>query len=810
MRRLSLSFIILVCGLFVVSPTAQHVGLIGRGIPQQGAGGGGGGSVPGAPLNLSVQQAGDTDLSVAWDRADDTDTSIVLERAPDSAGSPGAFVAMTALETHANVYEDSSLDPSTKYWYQVKAVNGSGASSYSSSVSATTSAFAGSSTPTITTLTATVNSAWRITLTWTDPADQPGSSPRYIIERSSDGVSYQPITSPYCLGAGLAETFIDYPLSVNSTYRYRIRKVNNTTYGPYTYSASVTTSTLGSSPNIPSAVVATVNSATATTITWTDASSGAATYQIETATMPGDGFLLDASFSQIAETVAGATSYALSTTANTPIFARVRAHQSGLESEYAKPFIVRPASTGTGGTTYDIGPGQARTHIADLDWTTLGPGDTVNIHYATYPEKLAITRRGTAAAPITVNCLPDGSGNKPIITGLSATTGSQFAISHTFEDLAVLHVGKLSGDPTSHEAGYVTINGCDIENAYQGNSPNTYTRADGSTGTYIEGVACIYFGRGDHITLHNNDIHGCSNGVFGAAGEDETRALSDIVFDGNYNHGNGTVGGFSEHASYMEGQRITYQFNHYGPLRSGAFGAGIKDRSSGVVVRYNYLEGGTVRLELPESQNAFYVSYVDPADHVSYVYGNVLSTTDADVTGFLVDYSGDSGLPWEYRKGTLYAAYNTFVVRYQQSTQFRVIYFRLRDDPSTQLAGTFDVRDNVGVDLADSGTNPESYLVEKDGRVWLGKNWFSPYNGDVRVAGGTGVVTGQGNLLSAVGNAPSFTSITTGDYRPSSSPFTGQTPTPLPGSFPSTINLEYVMHVQSQARAALTTLGYYQ
>lgn len=754
--------------------------------------------------------AGDTDVSVAWDRADDTDTAIVLERAPDAAGLPGTYKPIT-LEQHGNVYPDSSLNPATTYWYRVKASNASGSSSYSSAASVTTEAFAGSSTPTIVSVTATADSAWQITLTWTNPADQAGGATIYLIERSTDGAFYTPVKVQACGSVAASETYVDTPLSPNTTYYYRIRKVNNTTYGPYTYSNSATTSTLGSFPALPIGLTALVNSATSTTLSWTDTNSGGATYKIDKATIPGGGTPATATFSEVTETAAGATSYALVTVANTPLYIRVRPKQGGNTSAYTAVLTVRPASTGTGGSTYEIGPGKTYTTLGGLDWSTLGPGDLVKIYYATYAEKIAITRRGTAASPIRILGIADGSGNLPIITGLSATTNSQFVIGTTFEDLSLIHVGKLSADAAGHQAGYVTIEGLDLEFTSQENSPATYTRAAGGGGTYQSGASAVYFGRGDHITVLNCDLHDNSNGMFGASNEDTTRELQDITVEGNYFHGNGTTGSFLEHHAYLECQRVTYQYNRFGPQRAGALGTAIKDRSAGTTIRYNYIDGGAARIDLPEAQNSFAVTFVDPAYRTTYIYGNVI-TTGSDVSAFPLHYGGDSAaFDYEYRKGICYVASNTYVVRYNQSDSFRVVLFRLKQDGGSK-AGIFDVRNTVVVVDADSGTDPESYLVEKNGRVhFTGPSWISPYTGAVRTAGGTGIVTGTTHLLNAAGNAHALTSITTGDYRPSgSSPFINQTPAALPGSFPTAVNRQYVMHQTSAARSTTNDLGYFE
>ena len=62
--------------------------------------------------------------------------------------------------------------------------------------------------------------------------------------------------------------------------------------------------------------------------------------------------------------------------------------------------------------------------IADVPWATLGPGDTVRIHWRPepYKEKWVICRQGTAELPITVIGVPGSNGELPVIDGVGAVT----------------------------------------------------------------------------------------------------------------------------------------------------------------------------------------------------------------------------------------------------------------------------------------------------------------------------------------------------------------------------------------------------
>ena len=64
-----------------------------------------------------------------------------------------------------------------------------------------------------------------------------------------------------------------------------------------------------------------------------------------------------------------------------------------------------------------------------------------------------------------------------------------------------------------------------------------------------------------------------------------------------------------------------YQFNRYGPLRPGALGAGLKDRSVGTVIRGNWIEGGLHQLQLPEAQNQADLAVALPVFLPMYLLG---------------------------------------------------------------------------------------------------------------------------------------------------------------------------------------------
>ena len=63
-------------------------------------------------------------------------------------------------------------------------------------------------------------------------------------------------------------------------------------------------------------------------------------------------------------------------------------------------------------------------------------------------------------------------------------------------------------------------------------------------------------------------------------------------------------GNLFHHNSYTAAIGITFEYNRYGPLLAGAGGNNLKDRSAGMVARYNWIEGGNRQLDLVDAEDS--------------------------------------------------------------------------------------------------------------------------------------------------------------------------------------------------------------
>ena len=248
--------------------------------------------------------------------------------------------------------------------------------------------------------------------------------------------------------------------------------------------------------------------------------------------------------------------------------------------------------------TYEVGTGKAYATPSAVPWESLQPGDLVLIYWQAtpYKDKWVICRQGTAAAPIVVRGVAGPGGERPVIDGNGAVT--RLALDYWGEQRAVIKIGGASipADtmPKLHRRSRDSTSGARVR-------PTPSPTTAGNAASYVNNAAAVWIEKGEHIIVRNNVLHDAGNGLFVSSAE--PNISRDILVEGNYIYDNGNVSSIYEHNTYTEALGITYQFNRFGPLRSGAGGNNLKDRSAGLVVRYNWIEGGNRQLDLVETDS---------------------------------------------------------------------------------------------------------------------------------------------------------------------------------------------------------------
>ena len=352
---------------------------------------------------------------------------------------------------------------------------------------------------------------------------------------------------------------------------------------------------------------------------------------------------------------------------------------------------------------YHIGPGQPLATIGEAPWDNLQAGDRIFIHWKSTPyfEKWVINANGTEQARIEVIGVSGPNGEKPVISGEGAIT--PMYLDYWNEERSLIKIGG-SSTPADGLPSYITIENLELRSARPAYS---FTNDNGQLGTYSSNAASIHVEKGEHLIIRDCIIHDSGNGIFiGAAGG----ATKDILIANNYIYDNGIEGSFFEHNTYTEAFGITYEYNRFGPLRMGATGNNLKDRSAGLIVRYNWIESGNRQLDLVESGSA--ALYEDPIYATTYVYGNILIEPDGAGNSQILHYGGDSGETNRYRKGDLFFYNNTVVSTRNSNTTLARL--------STQEE-TMHAFNNV-IYTANSGNTLA--MINSSGTLNLDYNWI--------------------------------------------------------------------------------------
>lgn len=445
-------------------------------------------------------------------------------------------------------------------------------------------------------------------------------------------------------------------------------------------------------------------------------------------------------------------------------------------------FVFLFATISIDAAVYEVKPNTPLDTIAEVPWATLQPGDMVLIHWRStpYKEKWVICRQGTASQPITVRGVPNASGELPIIDGNGATTPTN--LNFPGDTRSVIKIG-YANVPADTMPKYIIIENLDIRSAH----PNyQFTDEFGATGTYSSAASSIYVEKGENITVRNNIIHDSANGFF-VASSDETVSRN-LLVEGNYIFGNGISGSTQQHNNYTAAIGITFQYNRFGPLRAGALGNALKDRSAGLVVRYNWIESGNRQLDLVEAEDSVQIRNA-PEYRKTFVYGNVLVEPDGAGNAQITHYGGDNGDESTYRKGKLYFYNNTVVSTRAGNTTL----FRLSSNDET-----CDARNNIlyvtanGVNLA---------LLDDTGALSISHNWLKP-NWKISHGASSGTVNNDGT--SVQGASPGFANEAAQDFRLLSTSAAINAGTALLSDVLPTHNVirQYVKHQQSETRPA--------
>jgi hypothetical protein len=324
----------------------------------------------------------------------------------------------------------------------------------------------------------------------------------------------------------------------------------------------------------------------------------------------------------------------------------------------------------SGSTTYNVGPGQSYTSLTSVPWLSLKPGDVVNVYYqpTPYATVVVMTVVGTAALPVTINGVTDANCNRPILSGNNAVVAADAIASNYFGQSpgsylvgqGLINFAWAPNSPYPYPVpSYITMQNLEITGAVTGNHYGNGSGASAAwSGSY--GIYAVMF---SNVTIQNCLIHGNDGGVFFNS-QDAPRTSSYVTLRNNIIYGNGMVGSYLYHNIYGQGYRTLYEGNWLGSEMTGAAGSTLKDRSSGTVIRDNYIVASARAIDLVDSETDPTV-LDDPLYNYAWIYSNVIVDDFAlpQNSSDLIHWGGDSGTTANYHLGTLYFYFNTVVVR---------------------------------------------------------------------------------------------------------------------------------------------------
>ncbi|GAA4441922.1 hypothetical protein GCM10023091_27850 [Ravibacter arvi] len=280
---------------------------------------------PNAPTSLIAGANQVFQIQLNWIDRSDNETSFEIERRSED----GTFARIATTGANVTQFLDGPLTPGTRYYYRVRAVNGTGASGYTNEANAVTAQSPPAAPRALSAVTA---GSRQINLIWQDQANNEDA---FEIERSTDGSNFTKIAD-----AGANTTsFQSTGLAPNTRYWYRVRARNSGGLSAYSNVAEATTR--DEAPQTPGPISGNAVSNTQINLSWADNSGNETGFELESS---GNG----TNFAKIADLGPNTTSYQhTGLTTLTRYWYRIRAKNAVGNSAYSNVVQI---------TTLDVPP----------------------------------------------------------------------------------------------------------------------------------------------------------------------------------------------------------------------------------------------------------------------------------------------------------------------------------------------------------------------------------------------------------------------------------------------------------------------
>jgi hypothetical protein len=327
-------------------------------------------------------------------------------------------------------------------------------------------------------------------------------------------------------------------------------------------------------------------------------------------------------------------------------------------------------------TTYPVGPNRAYRSVCSLvAAVTLGPGDVVEIDYATYTDACQLTASGTASQPIILRGIP---GARPIFDATGLDLSGAGSVPRA--------IFQFTG------GSFWLVQHVELENASNASANGAAFRATA----------------GSHdILLEDVSVHDCQDGLMSDGVATVTVQASDIFQ-------NGAGDGYS-HNFYMQGDGTVLIGNHIHDSRGGQ---NVKLRSRYAALFFNRIENaGNYEIDLIQGP------LTGLANANAVLIGNVIirpqsSGNDSQVILFGTDNSAETA-----RNGSLFAVNNTIILQNSSNRLFHA---------AQPAVGSQIVFENNIVFATTSGTaltsDGTTAGILTGGHNWVGSNMASSGN----------------------------------------------------------------------------------
>ena len=450
-----------------------------------------------------------------------------------------------------------------------------------------------------------------------------------------------------------------------------------------------------------------------------------------------------------------------STTTTTPVVRTApdwNNYETPTNWDYQAVYPSRSACASGEGKTFEVGPGKTYATPKDVPWLTLLPCDIVNINYSStpYTDIIFLASRGRANKWITIQGVAGPNGEMPILDGTNAVmpknTGAPSAVDAAGMIVIMTPSSSVVTRSSNYKPGYLHITGLKIRNA---RPPQKVTNMAGSTNTWGNFSSAIAMYGAEKVAITKCDLGDNGLGVFANSTGGEWLQTRNLLIARNHFHGNGNKGSFSEHNAYTEAIGTVYEYNYFAPPISGSNGDNIKERSAGVIFRYNYIEGGAdlIALRDPESNVDHESAQVDTLGEKlvanAFVYSNILVTRQY-LQAIVGHGDGGMGTNKQPREGNLFF-YNNRVASFVNNESFwrNNNYFELQPVPlidllNTRAPTTVVARNNLlyAAPATTGSTAAPIGLFYYQGRADYQSNWTNSFAQTVDPYGGTNLATG--------------------------------------------------------------------